>query len=167
MISLIVAMDKNRVIGRGGGIPWHLSSDFAYFKRLTNGHPIIMGRKTFESIGRALPGRTNIVITSNESWSAPDCECVGSLQEAIDLAEKSLGGDELFVIGGGIIFAESMRLADRLYVTEVDTIVTDGDTFFPVIDPIKWYEISRERHMKDEKNDFDYSFVVYDKQTGD
>lgn len=164
MISLIVAMDKNGVIGKGGGIPWHLSSDFAYFKKVTKGHPIIMGRKTFESISKALPERTNIVVTSNINWTAQDCERALNIEDALMIAEIKPGGEDVFIIGGGAIFKEVIESADKLYVTEIDTEVRDGDTFFPEIDKKKWKETSRESHKKDAKNDHDYNFVVYDRR---
>lgn len=128
-ISLIAAISENRVIGNGGEIPWHLKDDFRRFKERTTGHAIIMGRKTHESIGRPLPGRTNIVITRDTSREIPGCTVVGSLDEALTKA-REIESEEIFVIGGGQVYAEALPLADRLYLTLVHAIM-DGDTFFP------------------------------------
>ena len=172
MISLFVAMDKKRAIGKQGGLPWRLPADLAYFKEVTSGHPIIMGRKTFESIGRALPKRTNIVITRNAEWLAPSgveglvpsVLRVSNLDEALAVAEESDGGEEVFIIGGGEIFKEAISLADRLYVTEVHTEVSGADTFFPEIHDNIWREISRRSFFKDDKNSFDCDFVIYERR---
>jgi dihydrofolate reductase len=168
MISLIVAMDKNRAIGKHNALPWYLPADLARFKKITSGHPIIMGRKTFDSIGRALPNRTNIIITRNLEdkmfedslrtfWSS-------NLEEAIDLAKRSEGADEIFIIGGGQVFKESIDMADRLYVTEVKTEVPEADIFFPEIYDNIWKEIERVHYKQDEKNKFDYDFVIYERR---
>lgn len=128
-ISLIAACSENRVIGNGGKIPWHLADDFRRFKACTMGHPIIMGRKTHESIGRPLPGRTNIVITRDRGREIFGCTVVSSLTEAIEKA-REIDADEIFVIGGGQIYLEALPQADRLYLTLIHAII-DGDTFFP------------------------------------
>lgn len=128
-ISLIAALSENRVIGKEGRIPWHLKDDFRRFKERTTGHPIIMGRKTYESIGRPLPGRTNIVITRDTSRETPGCVVVGSLSEALAKA-REIESEEVFVIGGGQIYTEALAEADRLYLTLVHAIM-DGDAFFP------------------------------------
>ncbi len=128
-ISLIAALSENRVIGKAGAIPWHLKDDFRRFKERTTGHAIIMGRKTHESIGRPLPGRTNIVITRDSSREIPGCIVVGSLNDALARA-REVESEEIFVIGGGQIYAEVLPLADRLYLTLVHAIM-DGDAFFP------------------------------------
>jgi dihydrofolate reductase len=128
-ISLIAALSENRVIGNGGKIPWHLADDFRRFKERTLGHAIIMGRKTHESIGRPLPGRTNIVITRDTERDIPGCVVVGSLQEALTWA-REIEFEEVFICGGGQIYAEAIAQADRLYLTVVHAII-DGDTFFP------------------------------------
>ena len=170
MISLIVAMDKNRAIGKKSRLPWHLPADLARFKQITFGHSIIMGRKTFDSIGRALPGRTNIVITRNSDWFTQSAvEGAGvlrasSLEEAINLAEQAEGSGEIFIIGGGEIFKEAILLTDRLYVTEVLTKVAGADTFFPGIPKEAWVKITREHHEHDEKNEFEYDFVIYERR---
>ncbi len=164
MISIIVAIDRENGIGQTGGMLWHLPADFAYFKKVTSGHPIIMGRKTFDSIGRALPKRTNIVVTRNANWKAQDVLVAPSLVDAVGMAYFSEGSDEVFIIGGGEIYKEAMGLADKLYVTEVDTEVKTAEVFFPKIDKSIWQEISRDYHVKDPKNGYDYSFVVYNKR---
>ena len=128
-ISLIAALSENRAIGKNGKIPWHLSDDFRRFKERTTGHAIIMGRKTHESIGRPLPGRTNIVITRNTDQNIPGCIVVGSLEEALGEA-RLIESEEIFVCGGGQVYAEAIARADRLYLTVVHAIM-DGDAFFP------------------------------------
>jgi dihydrofolate reductase len=155
MLSLIVAMAKNRVIGHENKMPWHLPAELAYFKRITTGHPIIMGRKTFESIGRPLPGRRNIVVSRNTSFHAPGVEVSNSLENALALCTK----DNPFVIGGASLYAEALTLAQRLYITEINADLV-GDTFFPPINDSLWKEESREARSKDEKNIYDLQFVV-------
>jgi dihydrofolate reductase len=162
-ISLIVAMGENRVIGAGGKIPWRLPADFRYFQKTTTGHPVVMGRKTFESIGRPLPGRTNIVITRDGGYRAEGIAVAGSLEDALAAAERSEGADEIFILGGGQIYALAMPLAHRLYVTVVHGAF-DGDAFFPEIDDADWALASRESHAKDEENPFDFDFLVYERK---
>jgi dihydrofolate reductase len=162
IISAIVATDKNGVIGKDEDIPWHLPADLKYFKRRTLNHHILMGRKSFESIGRPLPKRTNIVITRNPFYVASNCLVVPSLEEGLRLAEEN-GEEEAFVIGGGEIYKLAMPLIDRLYLTEVETEVEGGDTYFPDWDPAEWTLTSSERHEPDEKNEFVYTFKVYDR----
>lgn len=156
-LNLIVALDARRGIGRANALPWHLPEDLAHFKRLTSGHAIIMGRKTFDSIGRALPNRRNIVVTRNPGWHQEGVEAAGSLAAAIALA----GDGPVFIIGGAQIFAESMDLADQLIVTEIDHAF-ECDTFFPPLAPGLWTETAREKHHS-EANGFDFSFVTYNK----
>jgi dihydrofolate reductase len=162
-LSAIVAIDKNRVIGKDDDIPWYLPADLKYFKRRTLNHHIIMGRKTFESIGRPLPKRTNIVVTRNPFFVASNCLVAGSLQEAISLARNN-GEDEAFIIGGGTIYEQAMPLIDRLYLTEVDTAVENGEVFFPAVDPVVWSEVSSEAHQPDEKNPHAYTFKVLERK---
>ena len=152
-------MATNRVIGRAGDLPWRLSADLQYFKKVTMGHPIIMGRKTHESIGRALPGRMNIVVSRQQYYSANGCEIHASLPAALRLV-----GDvaETMVIGGATLYADALSVAHRIYLTEVHA-APEGDTFFPDIDPESWQEVSRELHLADEENEFDYSFVTLDR----
>jgi dihydrofolate reductase len=139
-ISLIAAVARGGVIGADGALPWHLPEDFAFFKRTTMGHPLVMGRRTFDSIGRALPGRRTIVITRQRDWHHPDVETAHSLPEALSLAGPA---DEVFVAGGGQVYEEAMPYAHRLLVTEVDREV-EGDVTFPPIEPGTWRETSRE-----------------------
>lgn len=157
MITLIVALDAKRGIGVNNTLPWRLPEDLAHFKRITSGHPIIMGRKTFDSIGRPLPNRRNIVVTRNGAWRHDGVDAVASLADAVALA----GAGDAFIIGGAQIFAESMDIADRIIVTEIDHTF-DCDTFFPPLAPGAWRESAREQHHSD-ANGFDYSFVTYTK----
>ena len=161
MITIIVAKAENNVIGNENQLIWHLSSDLKRFKSLTSGHPILMGRKTYESIGKPLPNRTNIVITRNEEWKEVGVFTSNSLEEAIKKAKEF--DDEIFIIGGGNIYKQSMEFADFLEITEVHQEF-EGDTRFPEIDEKIWKEVSRERFEKDEKNEFDYSFVRYERR---
>lgn len=156
-LTLVVAVDANNGIGINNQLPWHLPEDLAHFKRTTSGHPIIMGRKTFDSIGRPLPNRRNIVITRNPDWQRDGVEAVTSIAAA-----KALVGDApAFIIGGGQIFADTLAEADRLIVTHIDKVF-DCDAFFPAIDPAQWKEIAREKHHSD-ANGFDFSYVTYDR----
>ena len=162
-LSAIVATDRNRVIGKDDDIPWHLPADLKYFKRRTLNHHIIMGRKTFESIGRPLPKRTNIVVTRNPFFMASKCLVAGSLQEAIELARNN-GENEAFIIGGGTIYEQAMPLIDRLYLTEVDLAVEGGEVFFPEPDAAIWEEVSAEAHLPDEKNPHAYTFRILERR---
>jgi dihydrofolate reductase len=162
LISLIAAMDQEWGIGKGGQVPWHLGADLQRFKRLTLGHPVIMGRKTFASIGRALPGRTNIVITRQRSLEAPDCQVVSSLDRALKLAEQG-GACEAFVIGGGEIYAQALPRAGRLYLTRLDTLA-GCDVFFPAFDSAEWQEIERSENPADEKNQYASTFCVLERK---
>jgi dihydrofolate reductase len=162
MISAIVAVAKNGVIGKEGGLPWYLPAELARFKEVTMGHPIIMGRKTHESIGRALPGRTNIVITRDKDYKATEgCMVVNSLDEAIEQAKKAGGANEIFIIGGASIYEQAMPLLDRIYLTKVDAEI-DGDKFFKY-DPKKWNQISSEKHSADDKNKYGFEFTVLER----
>jgi dihydrofolate reductase len=157
-IALLVAVAENNVIGKQGTLlPWRLSADLKHFRRLTLGHAIVMGRKTYETIGRALPGRLNIVVTRNAAFTAPGCTIAHSLDDAL-AAARTTGKDEVFIIGGGELFEASMDRAQKLYLTLVHAR-PDGDTFF-TYDPAAWREIERETHSADDKNQYDYSFVT-------
>ena len=157
MLSLIVAISDNQVIGRDGDLPWHLSADLRRFKRLTMGHHIVMGRKTFDSIGRLLPGRTSIVLTRQAAWSHDGALSACDLETACQLA----GDDpEIFVIGGSQVYQLALPRVDRLYVTRVHATV-EGDTHFPEIDPAAWQLEDEEFHEADENNDHDYRFMTY------
>ncbi len=154
-LTLIVATERHNGIGINNALPWRLPEDLAFFKRTTTGHPILMGRKTFESIGRPLPNRRNIVITRNPGWQHEGVDTAGSLQQAAHLA----GDGEVFVIGGAQIYADALPLAARLIVTEIDADFA-CDAFFPAIDSAVWKEVSREPHQSTEQG-FAYAFVIY------
>ena len=143
MLSLIVAMSENRVIGVENRLPWHIPEDLKRFRKITTGHPIIMGRKTYESIGKPLPNRTNIVITRNRDYREEGVVTCFSLKEAIEWASRAPGSDEVFVIGGGEIFKEALPIADRIYLTEVNWPF-DGDAFFPEFNEKAFAEKNRE-----------------------
>lgn len=170
LLSIIVAQSENRIIGRGNKLPWYLPEDLKYFKRITQGKPIVMGRKTYESIGRPLPGRTNIVISRNSSYQSPGVHVVASLDAALELAENQAlidGSEEMLVIGGAEIYAQALTQADRLYVTQVHATI-EGDASFPEIDHAQWQQILREDFSAEGPNPYDYSFLVFqrtDEQT--
>lgn len=157
-ISAIVAMSENRVIGVNNQLPWNMPADLAHFKTLTTGHTIIMGRKTFESIGKPLPNRTNIIVTRDERYLKEGCIVVNSIESALDQASKG----EIFVIGGADIFKLTFPLLDRIYLTIIHHTF-EGDVFFPEYEAANWQEVSHVRHPKDEKNLYDYSFIQLDK----
>ena len=157
ILSIIVAASENHVIGRNNALIWHVSSDLKHFRQLTTAHTIIMGRRTFESVGKALPNRRNIVISRNTAFKAEGCELVDSVDKALDLVQ---GEEEVFIAGGGAIYHEMWDKADRLYLTQVHTTV-EGDTFIPAVDTTKWEEVSREYFIAGEKDDFDYSFINF------
>jgi len=163
LLSIIVAQSQNRVIGINNKLPWYLPEDLKYFKRITQGKPIIMGRKTYESIGRPLLGRTNIVITRDGDYQAPGIKVVHTLEQALDLAEQQAlvdGSEEALVIGGAEIYALTLPQADRLYLTQVHAQV-EGDAFFPAIDKDQWQEALRQDFNADGPNPYNYSFIVY------
>lgn len=163
--SMIVAMAQNRVIGINNKLPWYLPNDLKYFKQVTMGKPIVMGRKTFESIGKPLPGRTNIVITRNESWSADGVKVSHSLNDAYALAEAVCeidGQNELMIIGGDQIYQSSLQEIDRIYLTQVHAVV-DGDAWFPEVDWSQWKELAREDFSAEGNNPYDYSFIVLER----
>lgn len=153
--SIIVAKGKNNVIGKDNQLLWRLSADLKRFKAITMGHTIIMGRKTFESIGKALPGRKTIIITRNKDFQIDGCLSVSSIAEAY---EKCKADTEVFVIGGAEIYKQTILDISKLYITEVD-IDIDGDAFFPIVTHSEWNELSRESFTIDEKNEHDYSFI--------
>jgi dihydrofolate reductase len=157
-ISLLLAMDRNNGIGIDNKLPWRLPADMAYFKRLTEGHTVLMGRRTYESIGRPLPNRRNVVVTRDRSWRAAGCEVVHDLGEALERYGRE---DELFVIGGGEVFAAVMPFADKLYITRIEHEFA-ADTFFPAVDESVWRLVSRVPGVKDERNPYDYAFLVYE-----
>ena len=163
-VSLIAALSRNRVIGKDNALPWKLSDDLKRFKALTLGHPVVMGRKTYESIiaalGRPLPGRENIVVTRSPDYRAPGCRVVHSLAQALEAARAAPGGDECCVIGGEEIFRSALPVADRLEFTEIDRDF-EGDTWFPEYDPGNWQETARETRRTD---GLSYDFVTYQRR---
>lgn len=165
-LTMIAAQAENRVIGRNNQLPWYLPEDLKYFKRVTMGKPIIMGRKTYESIGKPLPGRTNIVLTSQPGFSAEGVVVCHSMDEAVEHASAVAevnGCDEAVVIGGEAIYTEMLPRADRIYLTEVHAQV-EGDAFFPAFDRGDWQEVARESFARSGPNPYDYSFVVLDRR---
>lgn len=159
-LSILAAKATNNVIGKDNGLIWHLPADLKHFRELTTGGTVIMGRKTFESIGKALPHRDNIIITSQKDFQAPGCEIVHSLEEAIQISNQE---ENVFIIGGGEIYWQALDLVSTLYMTEVHAHFS-GDTFFPEINPQIWEETFREDHQADEKNPYDFSFVTYQRK---
>lgn len=159
LISLIVAMDKGGLIGRDNSLPWRLSADLKHFKKITMGNPIIMGRRTHESIGRPLPGRRNIVITSQPGYQAEGCEVVDSPAEALNLTADS---EEVMIMGGASLYREFLPMAQRLYITRVEATLP-GDTYFPDWSPEAWQCRDRQTFMADDKNEYDYSFEVFER----
>lgn len=160
-IIIIVAMGENRVIGKDGKIPWRLSADLRRFKELTMDHPVIMGRKTYESLGKPLPGRENIILSRDEKFKPKGCVVLRFLAEALKLA-SSIDGEKIFIMGGGQVYEDALFFADEIYLTLVKASF-EGDVFFPELNSAEWSEISREQHEKDEKNPHDYEFIVYER----
>ena len=158
-VSIIVAMAENSMIGRDGDLPWHISADLKRFKSLTMGHYIVMGRKTYESIGRLLPGRTTVIITRQENYQVEGAVVVNSLAEAQTAVARD---SEWFIIGGGQIYEMMLPFAEKLYITRVHTEV-EGDTRFPEVRWADWQLLTTEHHVADEKNNYDYSFELYKK----
>jgi dihydrofolate reductase len=161
MISLIAAIGKNNELGKGNTLLFHMPTDMKHFREITLLHPIVMGRKTYESIGHPLRNRRNVVITRDVNYKKEGIEVVHSLAEVLDLLPNI--NEEIFVIGGAEIYRETMPIADRLYITHIDAEDKDADSFFPEIIPIVWNEISHEEHSSDEKNPFNYTFSIYKK----
>ena len=159
IVSLIVAFDRNRAIGHHNQLPWHLPADLRHFKDITMGHSIVMGRKTFESIGKPLPGRRSVVVTNNPGYWQEGITIVHSIEQAMhDLKDES----EIFIIGGAQIFRHGLDLADRMYTTLIHHSF-EADTWFPEIDLNVWKEVRREDHSRDVKNPYDYSFINYER----
>ena len=156
---MVVAMDTSGVIGRDNGLPWHLPADLQHFKRTTMGKPILMGRKTYESIGRPLPGRTNIVITRDTGYRAEGCVVVNSIEAALAVAGNQ---DEIMVIGGAEFYRQVLPRTDTIYLTRIHDSF-DGDTCFPELNAADWREVERSDHAADEKNPHDYSFIRLDR----
>lgn len=159
IVSILVAKSKNDVIGKNNQLPWHLPADLKHFKDLTMGHHMIMGRKTFESIGKPLPGRTSVIITRQKDYKAPGCIVVSSIEDAL---KACVNDDEVFIIGGGEIFKETMNTADKIYLTEIGEEF-EGDVFLPKIDLLKWKLIQKQTFKPDEKNKYGYCFCEYER----
>ena len=163
--SILVAMAKNHVIGRNNALPWQLSPDLKRFKQLTMGHHIVMGRKTYESISRPLPGRTSVIVTRQSDYQAPGTIVVGSIAEALKVCSEGKEMDqESFVIGGAEIYQQALGLCQRMYVTEIQQEF-EGDALFPEFDQQEWREISREKHRLAVDGGLEYHFVVLDRKT--
>ena len=160
MISIIVAIARDNAIGRKNSLLWHISEDLKYFKKVTMGHPVIMGRKTFESIGRPLPGRKNIVVSKSGNISNPSVEMAKDLEELLKSLRRKRK-EEYFVIGGASIYAKAMQYAHRLYVTKIYAKADDADAFFPQIDEKLWETLEESPVLHDEENNIDYQFIVY------
>ena len=159
-VTLLAALDRNHAIGKGNALPWHLPDDLRRFKALTLGKPVLMGRRTAESLGRALPGRLNLVLTRSGRVPFSGMQVVETLDEALSVAGPGQT-DELCVIGGGEIFALALQRATRMCLTWVDTVVEDADAWFPHFDPAEWREVSREARPSDARNAFAFAFVDY------
>lgn len=157
MISIIVAVAQNNVIGNQNQLIWHISEDLQFFKKTTLGHAVIMGRKTFESIGKPLPKRKNIIITRNSNFNTNGCIIANSLNEAIDAAKPD---DEIFIIGGGTVYREALNIADKVYLTRIHKDY-EGDTFFPELNTSEWEEIERTDFERGEKFEYPFSFITY------
>jgi len=160
MISIVVAVAKNGVIGKSGGMPWYLPADLKNFKEITTGHPVIMGRVTHESIGHALPDRINIVVSSDKNYKVADgCELATTLADAINLVKRI---PEIFIIGGEAIYKQALPIADKIYLTKVNAAI-EGDKYFK-FDPKQWNVIKKVSHKSDNKNPFDYEFQILTKK---
>lgn len=157
-ISMIFAMDRNRLIGDHNKLPWYLPDDMAYFKKTTWGHSVLMGRKTFESFGKPLPGRKNIILTHNKSYNAVGCEVIHSVDEV----EQHMANDEFFIIGGSEIYKLFLTKADRLYITHIEEEF-EGDAYFPEFNQEEWVEVSSVEGFVDEKNRYPHVFKVYER----
>lgn len=161
MISLIAAIGKNNELGKNNNLVWSMPKDLKYFREKTSGHPVIMGRKTFESIGRPMPKRRNIIITRDLKYKKDGIEVVHSLEEALSLVNHK--NEEIFIIGGEEIFKKSMNIADKLYITHIEAEDKDAGVFFPEIIPLVWNEVSHEEHKKDKENPYNYTFSAYER----
>jgi dihydrofolate reductase len=164
LISLIAAASENNVIGKAHTLPWDLPAELRYFRDTTRGKPVIMGRKTYDSIGRPMPGRHNIIITRDRAWKAEGCDTVTSVEDAIALA-KADAAEEIFVIGGEQIYRLALPLADRIYLTRVHTVIEDGEAFFPTFDLAEWEEIRNDHHPADSENPIAYTIHVYQRKS--
>jgi dihydrofolate reductase len=162
-VSFVVAMAENRAIGRDGGLPWHLPADLRHFKNLTIDHTVVMGRKTFDEVGRPLPRRRNVVVTRQRDWSAEGVEVVHGLDAALELVR---GEAEVFIIGGAEIYRQALPRTDRIYLTRVETEV-EGDVFFPEIDWDEWRIVAEEHHPADDRHAYAMTFLTYERRRGE
>ena len=161
IISQIVAVSLNNVIGKDDGLPWHMPTDMAYFKNTTWGHHIVTGRRNYEAEGKALPDRVNIVLTRNPDYQVSDGIVVNELEDAIEIARKA-GENELFIVGGAEIYNLAMPVTQRIYLTRIHAQI-EGDTFYPKLDMNIWKEVSIDRRRADKKNPYDYDFIIYER----
>ena len=161
IISQIVAVSLNNVIGKDNGLPWHMPTDMAYFKNKTWGHHIVTGRRNYEAEGKALPARVNIILTRNPDFKISDGIVVHKLEAAIEIAERS-EEDELFIVGGAEIYKLAMQVTERVYLTRIHAEV-EGDTFYPELDMTVWKQVSIDQRKADEKNPYDYDFIIYER----
>jgi len=159
-ISIISAMASNRAIGIRNTLPWQLPEDLKHFKALTMGHHIVMGRKTYDSIGKPLPGRNTVIVTRNSDYAVPGCLAVNSLEAALTVSH---GEAEVFFVGGAELYHQALSIAHRIYLTEIQRVF-DGDAFFPEFDKSQWNETAREKHRTEGQNGFEYHFVIYDRK---
>ncbi|OFZ71245.1 MAG: diacylglycerol kinase [Betaproteobacteria bacterium RBG_16_58_11] len=159
-ISIISAMASNRAIGIRNTLPWQLPEDLKHFKALTMGHHIVMGRKTYDSIGKPLPGRDTVIVTRNADYAVPGCLAVNSLDAALTVSH---GDTEVFFVGGAELYRQALAIAHRIYLTEIQRVF-DGDAFFPEFDPSQWIETARDKHRTEGANGFEYHFVIYDRK---
>lgn len=160
IVSIVVAIAENNAIGKDNQLLWHLPADLKHFKDITSGHTVIMGRKTYDSIGKPLPNRRNIVVTRNRELELPGTEITNSLEEALALCE---GTEEIFIIGGAELYNRALAATNRIYLTKVHQTY-EADTFFPEIDPAEWKELSIENHLPDEKNKVAYTFSTLERK---
>jgi dihydrofolate reductase (trimethoprim resistance protein) len=160
LISIIAAMDNNRVIGKNNDIPWRLPKEWQYVRKTTMGHPIIMGRKNYESIGRVLPGRRNIILTRDQAYSAEGCEIVHSAEDAIKVCQNE---DEIFVFGGEQVYNLFLPYVGKMYITIID-YEFDGDTYFPKVNFEEWNEVFVQKGITDKENPYSYYYYVYEKR---
>ena len=160
-ISHIVAVSENNVIGKNNQLPWYMPADMEYFKNTTWGHYVIMGRKSYEAEGKALAGRTNIVITRNNHYYIPDGIVVQSIEEAFRIPEQK-GENEIFIIGGGELYKQSLEITNKVYLTRIHTIC-EGDVFYPELDRKNWKIVKKEFHLNDQKNPFSYTYFIFER----
>lgn len=163
IISLIGAASDNGVIGKDNWMPWDLPAELAYFRTITRGKPVIMGRKTYDAVGRPMPGRHNIVVSRNKDLNIPDVDVAGSVEEAIERARQD-DMDEIFVIGGEQIYKAAMPYADRIYITRVHATIDGGEAFFPEFDESEWNLTKNERHEPDAENNLAFTIMVYERK---